>query len=104
MTAPLTASERDLRALAGIISGHRADLPAQGLPPSLLADLMGQIRCDTVAFKDSTVGGSRCGSSRESPLPMPTRGKKLSIGSIGSITGTAYRAVTPTAPATCAPS
>ncbi len=36
------ASERDLRTLAGIISDHPADLPAEGLPPSL----MSQIRCD----------------------------------------------------------
>jgi DNA-binding CsgD family transcriptional regulator len=50
MTAPVTASERDLRTLAGIVSDHRADLPAEGLPPSLLVDLMGQIRCDAVTF------------------------------------------------------
>jgi DNA-binding CsgD family transcriptional regulator len=50
MTAQVTASERDLRTLAGIISDHRADLPADGLPESLLADLMGQIRCDEVCF------------------------------------------------------
>jgi hypothetical protein len=46
MTAPVTASERDLRTLAGIISDHRADLPEEGLPLSLLADLKDQIRCD----------------------------------------------------------
>jgi hypothetical protein len=47
----VTASERDLITLAGIISEDRADLPAGGgLPESLLADLMGQIRCDAVAF------------------------------------------------------
>ena len=51
MTAPVTASERDLRALAAIVSEDRPDLPdGEGLPPSLLADLMGQIRCDGVAF------------------------------------------------------
>jgi DNA-binding CsgD family transcriptional regulator len=51
MIAPVTASERDLRALAGIISEDRPDVPAgEGLPPSLLADLMGQIRCDVIAF------------------------------------------------------
>ena len=47
MKAPVTASERDLVALAGIIGEDRPDLPADGgLPESLLADLMGQIRCD----------------------------------------------------------
>jgi DNA-binding CsgD family transcriptional regulator len=51
MTAPVTASERDLRALAGIVSQDRPDVPAkQGLPPSLLADLMDQIRCDVIGF------------------------------------------------------
>jgi hypothetical protein len=48
MTAPVTASETDLRTLAGIISDHRQDLPAAGLPLSLLADLKNQIRCDKV--------------------------------------------------------
>ena len=51
MTAPVTASERDLRTLAGIVSDHRDDLPAEGLPPSLLADLMSQIRCDALSFQ-----------------------------------------------------
>ena len=51
MTAPVVASGRDLRTLAGIVSDHRDDLPAEGLPPSLLADLMGQIRCDVVVFQ-----------------------------------------------------
>jgi DNA-binding CsgD family transcriptional regulator len=51
MTAPVTASEQDLRTLAGIVSDDRTDLPAEGgLPPSLLADLTGQIRCDVVWF------------------------------------------------------
>ena len=56
MTAPVTASERDLRALAGIVNDHRADLPAEGVPPSLLADLMGQIRCDVVMFSGMDSG------------------------------------------------
>ena len=51
MTAPVTASERDLRTLAGIVSDHRDDLPAEGLPPSLLTDLMSQIRCDALSFQ-----------------------------------------------------
>jgi DNA-binding CsgD family transcriptional regulator len=51
MTTPVAASERDLSALTGIISEDRPDVPAdEGLPPSLLADLMGQIRCDLIAF------------------------------------------------------
>ena len=47
MVAAVTASGRDLRALAAIVSQDRPDLPeTEGLPPSLLTDLMGQIRCD----------------------------------------------------------
>jgi DNA-binding CsgD family transcriptional regulator len=52
MTAAVTASERDLRTLAGIVSQDRPDLPADGgLPESLLADLMSQVRCDVVVFQ-----------------------------------------------------
>jgi len=51
MTAPVAAGEQDLRTLAAIVSDHRSDvLPEGGLPPSLLVDLMGQIRCDAVSF------------------------------------------------------
>jgi len=51
MVAPVTASERDLRALARIVSEERTEVPTkEGLPPSLLADLMGQIRCDFLSF------------------------------------------------------
>jgi DNA-binding CsgD family transcriptional regulator len=46
-----TPSERDLRTLGRIVSDHRADLPEDGLPLSLLADLMGQIRCDAIALE-----------------------------------------------------
>jgi hypothetical protein len=51
MVAPVTVSEKDLHTLLGMVSDDRADLPAEGgLPLSLLADLMGQIRCDIMAF------------------------------------------------------
>jgi len=51
MRAPLTTNERDLRTLAGIVSEDRLDLPdSEGLPPSLLADLKDQIRCDEAFF------------------------------------------------------
>jgi len=51
MSTPIRASDQDLRALAAIASQDRSDLPDQeGLPPSLLADLQDQIRCDSVAF------------------------------------------------------
>jgi DNA-binding CsgD family transcriptional regulator len=51
MTAPVRVSERDLRVLVGIASADRPDVPAEeGLSPSLLADLMTQIRCDVIGF------------------------------------------------------
>ena len=51
MTGLVAASERDVRVLAAIVSENRPDVPAEGgLPPSLLAELMGQIRCDVIAF------------------------------------------------------
>ena len=51
MTAPATVRGRDLRALAAIVSQDRPDLPdGEGLPPSLLADLKDQIRCDVVSL------------------------------------------------------
>jgi DNA-binding CsgD family transcriptional regulator len=53
MSTPIRASDLDLRALAAIVSQDRTDLPAgEGLlPPSLLADLMGQIRCDGISVE-----------------------------------------------------
>jgi DNA-binding CsgD family transcriptional regulator len=50
MTAPVTVSERDLRTLLGIVSDDRSDLPAAGLPLSLLAELKDQVRCDVLSF------------------------------------------------------
>ena len=51
MSTLVRASDRDLRALAAIVSEKRTDLPdGEGLPLSLLADLEDQIRCDRVDF------------------------------------------------------
>jgi DNA-binding CsgD family transcriptional regulator len=51
MSTPVRASDRDLRALAAIVSQYRPDLPdGEGLPPSLLAEMKGQIRCDLIVF------------------------------------------------------
>lgn len=55
MEAGLTR-EPDLRTLAGIVTDERADLPAHGLPESLLADLMAQIHCDLVSFEGHDTG------------------------------------------------
>jgi hypothetical protein len=46
MAAPVRVSERDLRTLLGIVSSERGDLPAHGLPQSLLRDLWGLIPSD----------------------------------------------------------
>jgi DNA-binding CsgD family transcriptional regulator len=53
ISTPVRADEQDLRALAAIVSQDRADLPAgEGLlPPSLVADLCGQIRCDGISVE-----------------------------------------------------
>jgi hypothetical protein len=50
VVAPVTVREKDLHTPLGIVSDDRPDLPPHGLPLSLLDDLMGQIRCDQVAF------------------------------------------------------
>ena len=51
MSTPVRASDRDLHALAAIVSQDRPDLPdGEGLPLSLLADLCDQIRCDKITL------------------------------------------------------
>jgi DNA-binding CsgD family transcriptional regulator len=49
MRGPVTASGADLRALAEMVTGERADVPAVGLPPSLLTELADLIGCDQVS-------------------------------------------------------
>ena len=52
MSTPIRASDRDLGALAALVSKDRPDLPdGEGLPPSLLAGLKDQIRCDAMSFE-----------------------------------------------------
>jgi hypothetical protein len=99
MTSPVTVSERDLRTLLGIVGDHCTDLPAAGLPLSLLAELKDQIPAMICRSSASIAPGKRPGSSRKF-LPMPTTRptKKRS----GRTTGTLSPAVIPTAPATCA--
>lgn len=55
MSSSLAASEADICRLAAIVTARRED-PAEGLPPSLLSDLMDQIRCDAVAFQGMDSG------------------------------------------------
>jgi DNA-binding CsgD family transcriptional regulator len=68
MGTPVRASDRDLRALAEIVSEDRPDLPErEGLPPSLLADLMGQIRCDALSLDGWDTGRQAVWFSQEIP-------------------------------------
>jgi DNA-binding CsgD family transcriptional regulator len=41
----------DARKLAGLVTAHRDDQPANGLPLSLLADLAAQIPCDDISLE-----------------------------------------------------
>ena len=68
MTTPIRASDKDLRALAAIVTQDRADLPdGEGLPPSLLADVMGQINCDALSLDSWDTGRQLCWFSQEIP-------------------------------------
>ena len=51
MTVPGTGCEQRLRALAGVVSEDRSDIPARGLPMSLLRELKQQIPCDCISFE-----------------------------------------------------
>ena len=50
MKGAVTASGQDLRTLAGIVSDDRGEPPAEGVPPSLLGDLLGLVGGDLVVF------------------------------------------------------
>ena len=56
MSISAAPSERDLRTLAGIVSDHRADVPKDGLPLSLLAGLLKAPDAHLVVLKDAFVG------------------------------------------------
>jgi hypothetical protein len=68
MSTPVRASDRDLRALVAIVSEDRPDLPdGEGVSPSLLADLMSQIRCDVLSLDGWDPGQQMCWFSQEIP-------------------------------------
>ena len=65
---PVTVREHDLRGLAAIVSKDRPDLTGgEGLPPSLLVDLMGQIRCDVIGFAGFDSGRQQTWSAQLMP-------------------------------------
>jgi hypothetical protein len=70
MTAPVTVSERDLRTLLGIVKDNRDDLPEAGLPLSLLADLMDQVRCDNVSVMNADYQSDRLAVSFMQEIPL----------------------------------
>jgi DNA-binding CsgD family transcriptional regulator len=70
MSTPVRASDQDLRALAVIVSEDRPDLAAEGLPSSLLADLMGQIRCDALSLDGWDSGRQTCWFSQHVPVSL----------------------------------
>jgi len=70
MSTPVRASDRDLRALAAIVSEDRPDLPdGEGLPPSLLAEIKDQIRCDGIVFQRFDSGRQRTRVLQAMPAP-----------------------------------
>jgi len=72
MSTPVRASDRDLRALAAIVSEGRPDLPdGEGLPLSLLADLTDQISCDLICLERYDSGRRREYSLLQS-IPAPS--------------------------------
>ena len=111
MTAPVVASGRDLRALAGIVSEDRADFPADGgLPESLLADLMGQIRCDYISLDRAASG--RHAYSLLQAIPAPSDDELKAFEDVDpahwehwwTCRWDCQSAPIPSAPATCAAS
>ena len=105
MSSPLTASEAGLCRLAAIVTAERADLPACGLPLSLLSDLRDQIPCDFVQFQGFD-SGRRDEWFVQAVRTTATTGRRTRIWvrRTGSITGTVSPAVTRTAVATFAAS
>jgi DNA-binding CsgD family transcriptional regulator len=70
VVAPVVASDRDLRALAAIVSQDRPDLSdGEGLPPSLLADLKDQIRCDGISLDRQDSGRQAYSVLQSVPVP-----------------------------------
>lgn len=73
MTVAAGVSERDLRALASMVSEERLDVPdGDGLPPSLLTELMAQIRCDALGFAGFDSGRQQTWFLQSIPWVMPS--------------------------------
>jgi DNA-binding CsgD family transcriptional regulator len=77
MAAPMVPAERDLHRLAGIVSEHRDDIPAEGVPLSLLSDLAGQISCDSISFEGFDSRRGMAWFCNEIPAPDQTKNDGL---------------------------
>ena len=76
---PIAEDEpRDLRALAEIVTDERADVPAEGLPPSLLTELADLIRCDQLSCFG--VDSARQEISFMQEIPVIPGGEALEAG------------------------
>ena len=98
MTAPIRVSERDLHTLLGIVAGDRDDLPATGLPDSLLSDLMSVVRGDLVTFSGLD-SGRRTHWFGQMSRPGASA---AACRDSGHTTGTAPSFLIRTVPVTCA--
>jgi hypothetical protein len=87
----MTVSEAELCRLAAIVTAEREDLPEQGLPPSLLSDLMEQIRCDAITFQgmDSRQQENWFlqGFPEDDDEPDPETGTDLGPGALAALLG-----------------
>jgi hypothetical protein len=84
--------------LARIVTDDRGELPAEGLAPSLLSDLVQLTGCDFLVF-----GGTDSGQQVDwfgQTVPAEADDPTFDVHAFGRTTGTA-RAATPSAPATC---
>lgn len=72
MSAGVDLRDRDLRALAGVVTEDRCDVPPTvGLAPSLLADLKSQIPCDVIAFTEFDSRQQGCSFVQALPSIIP---------------------------------
>jgi hypothetical protein len=73
MSSSAMPAEPDLRTLAGIVSDYRADLAEEGLPLSLLAELMGLIRCEVISFQGFDSGRQKTWFVQDTSHVVPIR-------------------------------
>jgi DNA-binding CsgD family transcriptional regulator len=70
MTERMTISELDVHRLLGIATGEHREPAAEGVPLSLLNDLSGLIRCDTLSFLLLDTGTRTADFEQVVPTPV----------------------------------